>query len=210
LIKHNVLFAILICACFPVPAQDKTSEFANHNAVCQKLLNTECDAHQRSLLRLYLGNIDIQGLSKELKKYPGEPPAFALLPKDHAGFVNWNKAVTDGLIRPRGSITGEENEYEGYLANLMVFKTKIPSIPDVIFPHGIHTYWIGCDSCHPQPFKKEIGSSNFTMGNIIEGKFCGKCHGKVSFPPETFENCNRCHILKKTQKRVWKEVPDQE
>ncbi|HEC16064.1 MAG TPA: hypothetical protein ENI99_05770 [Sedimenticola sp.] len=176
--------------------------------ICRNFLGKGCDAEQESLLRVYVGNIDIQGLSKKLEAYSGAPPAFDVLPKDHSGFVNWNKAVTDGLIRPRGSLTGEEDEYEGYLANMMVFRTKIAQIPDVIFPHGMHTYWLNCDSCHPEPFKKKRGSSNFTMGNIIEGKYCGKCHGKVSFPPETFKNCNRCHILKKTRMRVWKEVPE--
>ena len=176
--------------------------------ICRNFLGTGCDARQEALLRLYLGNVDIQSLSKKWDDIPGAPPAFEVLPKDHAGFINWNKAVTDGIIRPKSSISGwEEDEYEGYLANLLVFQTKIPEIPDVVFPHGMHTYWLSCDSCHPKPFKKEIGSTNFTMGNIIEGKFCGKCHGKVSFPPSTFKNCNRCHVLKKTKMRVWEEVP---
>ncbi|VAX05433.1 hypothetical protein MNBD_GAMMA26-1551 [hydrothermal vent metagenome] len=209
MLKYTLLFVILLYSCFPVLAQEQATGSRNYSAICQKFMKTDCDAHQESLLRLYLGNADIQGLSNKLETYPGAPLAFSLLPKDHAGFVNWNKAVTDGLIRPRSSLSPDQkDEYEGYLANLMVFQTKVPAIPDVIFPHGMHTYWLSCDSCHPEPFKKERGSNNFTMGHIIEGKYCGKCHGKVAFPPESFKNCNRCHILKKTKLRPWSEVPD--
>ena len=173
-----------------------------------KFLGRDCDDEQKRLLQEYLGNIDIQGLSDKLQQdFAGAPRAFSALPKDHAGFVNWNKSVTDGIIRPLGSLTGQEDESEGYFANMMVFKTKVAEIPNVLFPHGMHTYWLSCDSCHPKPFKKKRGASNFTMGDIIRGEFCGKCHGKVSFPPGTFKNCNRCHILKKGKDSLWGAAP---
>ena len=33
------------------------------------------------------------------------------------------------------------------------------------------------------------------MTNIIEGQFCGVCHGKVAFP---LTDCARCHTTMKT------------
>jgi len=207
--KLFLLFFLVYASVASVFAQEQEFEpKGGLTDICRNFLGTECDAEQESLLRLYVGNIDIYSLSKKLDAFAGEPTAFELLPKDHAGFVNWNKAVTEGIIRPRASLTEQkEDEYEGYFANLMVFRTKIPQIPDVIFPHGMHTYWLSCDSCHPEPFEKKSGVNNFTMGDVIAGKFCGKCHGKVSFPAATFKNCNRCHMLKKTKMRVWSETP---
>ena len=211
MIRRTFLYtaALLLCCLLAfthAQAEENKATAAGMSAVCKKFLNANCDAEQESLLRLYLGNIDVYSLSKKLETaYEGKPPAFEVLPKDHAGFPNWNKAVTDGIIRPKGSLTGEVDEHESFFENMMVFRTKIPQIPDVIFPHGMHTYWVGCDSCHPKPFKEKRGANNFTMGSIIEGKFCGKCHGKVAFPPQSFKNCSRCHILQKTRQKVWSE-----
>jgi len=207
--KVFLLFIVVHVFAVSVVAQEQEFEpKGGLTDICKNFLGTECDAEQESLLRLYVGNIDIYSLSKDLDVFAGDPTAFELLPKDHAGFVNWNKAVTEGIIRPRASLAEhKEDDYEGYFANLMVFQTKIPQIPDVIFPHGMHTYWLSCDSCHPEPFKKVVGANNFTMGDVIAGKFCGKCHGKVSFPAATFKNCNRCHMLKKTKMRIWSEMP---
>ena len=30
------------------------------------------------------------------------------------------------------------------------------------------------------------------MADVLQGKFCGECHGKVAFPPTTA--CERCHV----------------
>jgi len=38
------------------------------------------------------------------------------------------------------------------------------------------------------------GQNNMTMSAIVEGKFCGRCHGKVAFP---LADCNRCHTQPK-------------
>jgi c(7)-type cytochrome triheme protein len=206
LLHTTTLLISLLPALLFAQEGDSSINIRGITEVCKRFNITKCDAEQESLLRLYLGNVDLYGLSQKLDKaYEGKPPAFEVLPKDRAGFPNWNKAVTDGIIRPKGSLTGEIDEHESFFENLMVFRTKIPQIPDVIFPHGMHTYWVGCDSCHPKPFKEQRGANNFTMGSIIEGEFCGKCHGKVAFPPASFANCSRCHILQKTKQKVWSE-----
>ncbi len=169
------------------------------SALCKKLMYKSCNPERDQQLKKYLGDADIPSREKELQDYSGRAPAFAALPKDKMGFVDWGAAVSENIIRPRGSLTGEEDsEYEKYYDNIIVMKTKIDVIPDVIFPHGVHTYWLGCESCHPAPFKKAKGETYFSMGDIIDGKFCGKCHGKVAFEPQSFKNCSRCHALRKT------------
>ena len=34
------------------------------------------------------------------------------------------------------------------------------------------------------------------MGNILDGEYCGICHGAVSFP---LTECDRCHNTEKTE-----------
>lgn len=168
------------------------------SALCKKLMYKHCNPERDKQLKKYFGEYDIQALGEKLHEYSGQAPAFVSLPKDRAGFVDWGSAVSENIIQPRGSLTGGDSEYEKYYENIIVLKTKIDVVPDVIFPHGVHTYWLSCASCHPSPFKKKKGQNNFSMADIIGGKQCGKCHGKVAFAPQTFKNCSRCHALKKT------------
>jgi c(7)-type cytochrome triheme protein len=63
-------------------------------------------------------------------------------------------------------------------------------MPGIIFSHKKHAVWNGCELCHPEIFKIKKGTTNFTMFEIFEGKYCGICHGKVSFPSL---DCQRCH-----------------
>jgi c(7)-type cytochrome triheme protein len=69
-----------------------------------------------------------------------------------------------------------------------------PGIPsfEVVFPHAPHTFWLRCESCHPGICQMRAGSTPITMGKIFEGEYCGRCHGKVAFPPQT--GCLRCYV----------------
>ncbi|MBC8414355.1 hypothetical protein H8E50_11905, partial [bacterium] len=59
------------------------------------------------------------------------------------------------------------------------------------FSHDKHAIWNGCDSCHPLIYETLEGPVTFfSMNDIFAGKYCGVCHGKVSFPPL---QCQRCH-----------------
>ncbi len=180
-------------------AEVKTEQDAV-SALCKKLMYKSCNPERDQQLQRYLGSVDVQSIEKNLEGFAGQAPAFTALPKDKNGFVDWSVSVSENIIQPRGSIMGDgdDSEHEKYLENLIVLKTKMDVIPDVVFPHGVHTYWLSCESCHPSPFQEAKGGNNFTMGDIIDGKFCGKCHGKVSFSPQSFKNCSRCHALKKT------------
>jgi len=73
----------------------------------------------------------------------------------------------------------------------VIFKNTA-SMPYVRFPHLPHTQWLTCKNCHPAIFLPQRGGNFVTMAAIIEGEYCGVCHGKVAFPPL---ECNRCHSV---------------
>ena len=130
--------------------------------------------------------------------------ALDALPKDPFGNVNWTIAVMEGYIDPIGSLDPEKEEEVPLNLNVFI-EAKVPLMHNVIFPHSIHTYWLGCGACHPGIFIPEAGANPISMAEIFEGKWCGRCHGKVAFPPMVEGtgkgNCNRCHVIPKGQSR---------
>ncbi len=197
IVRLFLLVAVVVFFSAVSEAGVKTEQEAL-SALCKKLMYKSCNPKRDQQLKQYFGDADISALEKRLREQSGQAPAFAALPKDKMGLVDWGAAVSENIIHPRGSLTGDDSEYEKYYDNIIVLKTKIDVIPDVVFPHGVHTYWLSCESCHPAPFKKVRGGTFFNMGDIIDGKYCGKCHGKVAFAPQSFKNCSRCHALRKT------------
>lgn len=118
------------------------------------------------------------------------PLAFDYLPKAGQGYVDWVQALRQGIIHPKDSLTGEaENSTMAPLDFNIIFKAK-GNIADVVYPHLAHTEWLDCRNCHPGIFKMQAGSNPVTMAKIFQGEFCGRCHGKVSFP---LSDCARCH-----------------
>ncbi len=114
------------------------------------------------------------------------------MPKDDFGNkVNWVKALRKKKIRPAASLEGK-----GKLKSLdkdIIIPSTIytPAPPAVLFPHKAHTEVMDCKSCHPGRFKaKKGGTPGMDMMKIINGRYCGACHGKVAFP---LEDCFRCH-----------------
>lgn len=116
--------------------------------------------------------------------------AMADFPRDSKGIIDWVKVLDEGLIDPRASLTGDE---EMYVVDFDVIFTNTGSMPHVRFPHRPHTEWLSCSNCHPAIFLPQKGGNPITMAEIIEGKYCGVCHGKVAFPPTM--NCGRCHSV---------------
>ena len=119
------------------------------------------------------------------------------LPVDGYGFVDWGKAITDGIIAPRESINGKPprlnpEDSETFSGDILI-KSRMKFMPDVIFPHSAHTEWLKCSTCHPKIFKKKVGATPITMSGIWKGQFCGRCHDKVAFPTR---NCFKCHSVK--------------
>lgn len=130
------------------------------------------------------------------------PQAIRGLPKDYFGYPDWSAAFAAGLIKPSSSIEPgvEWDQSEGVLDMDVVFIINDRLMANVKFPHKTHTQILSCANCHPSIFKEKKGANKFTMYDIWNGEYCGRCHGKVAFQPKGFENCQRCHSLKKTSR----------
>jgi len=116
--------------------------------------------------------------------------ALSVLQPDFAGnHVNWVTALQKGEISPRGSLHGDGDQE---ILDLDVLMTDTFPLRNVIFQHRPHTEWMSCGICHEDLFVSKIGANPVNMGNILEGEYCGLCHGAVSFP---LTECDRCHSV---------------
>ena len=122
--------------------------------------------------------------------------AGAGLPKDKFGLVDWVAVVREGEIKPVGSLDPNVPDAPPFDMDVII-AAKGDFVNDVLFPHDVHTYWLGCENCHPALFVMGKGKNKMSMMEIAEGKWCGECHGKVAFP---LTDCGRCHTKKKVQK----------
>lgn len=119
---------------------------------------------------------------------PGD--ALGRLPSDSAGNrVDWVRALEDGYIRPRSTLTGDAEIKQ---LDTEIVMNDAGSLPGVMFPHRQHTRWLDCENCHEKIFISKAGATPVTMSKILEGEYCGVCHGAVSFP---LTECNRCHSV---------------
>ncbi len=124
-------------------------------------------------------------------------PALRGFPKDSYGYPDWSAAVTQGMITPKGSLYGDEEDTDPEYDEDILFLINDKLMANVMFPHQKHTYWLSCKTCHPGIFIDRKGANDFSMYDIWNGQFCGRCHGKVSYQPKGFENCQRCHSVRK-------------
>ena len=117
------------------------------------------------------------------------------LPKDQYGLVNWADALRQGKIAPKPSLNPEEQDMPPFDLSFDI-PTKSNFMPNVIFPHKIHTMWLTCTNCHPAIFLMNHveNNKNMTMPKIASGEFCGRCHNRVAFP---LSDCLRCHVQPK-------------
>jgi c(7)-type cytochrome triheme protein len=123
------------------------------------------------------------------------------LPKDRYGLIDWAAIVRKNMIKPRFSLDPKASEMPPMDLDIIV-KAKGDYVNDVRYPHWIHTYWLKCEVCHATKggaiFIPARGSNNMTMVGIVQGKWCGRCHGKVAFP---LTDCKRCHTVPKKKKK---------
>jgi c(7)-type cytochrome triheme protein len=115
------------------------------------------------------------------------------LPKDKYGLVDWVKIVNDKLLAPRHSIDPKAEELPPLKVEVTM-PVEGDSINDVMFSHLVHTYWLNCEVCHPKIFVPKNRENEMNMIGIVQGKWCGRCHGTVAFP---LSDCNRCHSIPK-------------
>lgn len=114
-------------------------------------------------------------------------------------------AACAGLI---GAGTGLANTEEAAAADSLVgatgsygaTQTVIKKADQPMFSHKFHVIeaGMGCDSCHPDTFKKKRGTAeaagDFTMKSLEEGKYCGICHdGDTAFGVTEPDTCVTCH-----------------
>lgn len=118
------------------------------------------------------------------------------LPKDKFGLIDWIAMVDQEIIKPIGSLKPGGMEIPPFDMNVVI-QAKGDFVNDVLFRHKTHTYWLSCEICHTGIFIMAKGKNNMTMQGITQGKWCGRCHGKVSFP---LTDCTRCHSQPKKEK----------
>jgi c(7)-type cytochrome triheme protein len=110
------------------------------------------------------------------------------IPVDKFQFIDWLELKRRGVFKP---IVSLDPDFKDEIRdNMILFESTSDFVQNVIFNHKVHSEWIRCSTCHPEHFDKELGGSNVKMIEISRGRFCGLCHGKVSF---TFADCLRCH-----------------
>ncbi|MDP2369639.1 c(7)-type cytochrome triheme domain-containing protein [Rhodoferax sp.] len=117
--------------------------------------------------------------------------ALSKLPPDAVGNrVRWVKALEQGLITPRANLLPDTTIR---VLDLDVLMPRTGELPMVRFPHRQHTEWLDCANCHEKLFKSKTGSTtSMNMFQILQGEYCGRCHGAVAFP---LTECNRCHSV---------------
>ena len=131
---------------------------------------------------------DTTNPSLEVLQNPAD--ALSRLPADTAGNkVDWVRAVRDGYIAPRSQL--RDNTPVRILDSKILMNTR-GSLPRVRFDHEPHTRLLDCSNCHEQIFKSKAGDTPVSMSAILDGEYCGVCHGAVSFP---LTECNRCHTV---------------
>ena len=131
-----------------------------------------------------------------------QPPLIAYegLPNTEFGnYVDWVKALNDGLLKPR--YDRFDPKVEPLVMDLDFVREVKASVPDVVFPHKPHTQWLHCSNCHPKIFIPQRKANVINMSAILLGQKCGVCHGKVSFPITT-KSCKKCHS--KPKPKDWK------
>lgn len=107
-----------------------------------------------------------------------------------AGGPDWTKALAEGVIAPRPGVDPKAEDEAVFPLDVQLVPADNPAFK-VVFPHEAHTTLLSCATCHPAIFKMAAGADPITMEKIFAGEYCGRCHGKVAFPPATA--CGRCH-----------------
>lgn len=113
--------------------------------------------------------------------------------------VRWAMARDRGAINPRRSLKPDDPETHVFDMDLLLSLNG--SFPIVRFSHKLHTQWLGCDNCHDQIFKPQLGASGISMYAILQGEQCGLCHGSVAFP---VTECAYCHNVERSEGNAWR------
>jgi c(7)-type cytochrome triheme protein len=175
-IKRNIverLFAVcaLLSIVLPILAAEPIPRTASH-----WLPLAQDELHDPAMTALSLLQNPNEALSK--------------LPREGSGNqVDWVKAMEKGLIKPHINIRSNSGIK---VLDLDVLRRNTGEMDMVLFPHKQHTEWLACGNCHDELFKSKAGATKFGMLDILNGEYCGRCHGAVAFP---LTECKRCHSV---------------
>ncbi|HET9762753.1 MAG TPA: c(7)-type cytochrome triheme domain-containing protein [Casimicrobiaceae bacterium] len=135
-----------------------------------------------------------------------QPPlsAFTGLPTLGAGNrVNWVKSLGEQKIHPRWDRNAPDAN--ALVMDLNIVREVKGTMPDVVYPHKQHTEWLDCSNCHPAIFIPQKGANQISMAEIMMGRKCGVCHGKVAFP---VSECRLCHSKNKESPTLTASKPE--
>lgn len=145
---------------------------------------------RRQRAKLWQDDIhDKDGPGMVLLKNPAEDMAHYA--RTEWGRVDWMEVLESGVINPKSGLKSNEPMQ---VIDLDIIMKDTGDMDYVRFPHDSHTQWLACSNCHPNPFPYRADIVEFNMNDVLTGKYCGICHGKVSFSPML---CDRCHNKKK-------------
>jgi len=113
--------------------------------------------------------------------------ALADFPTNRRNEIDWVAALRQGLIAPRASVDGTEQMAP---LDMDIIMTDTAAMPYVRFPHQTHTELLACENCHTEIFEPVNNGNPITMGKILNGEYCGRCHDRVAFSLFVCENCH--------------------
>jgi len=204
--KHQVLSVFLDGV--PDPAEAKAAELqrlpdaAQVAAAAESSPDDSMAVGQLGIMPGVVAEADLAGTPPPFDALETWDAVLKALPLDDTGGVDWVAALSERLIRPRDPFASNAPLLAPLTLNSPgrlptgdprrpILDFDIEMVQDepffnARFPHSSHTQVLACNSCHPGFVNREV-----PMEKILAGEYCGSCHGRVSFEPETA--CARCH-----------------
>jgi len=192
LYRHSGLF-VLCLAIFMVVVPYAQAEQVEHSMVITS--ETQSNLPDQPAPRTALAEDGIHDpMNPAIESLQDPKSSMESLPKDRRGEVDWVKALQQGYIEPRKSVSGDEYGGKEIMLemDLDIIMTNTQMMPHVRFSHLVHTQWLSCSNCHPAIFLPQEHANSISMEKILKGQFCGRCHDKVSF---SLFVCERCHSI---------------
>jgi len=112
------------------------------------------------------------------------------LPRDPNDRIDWDRAVAERLIGPRAGRDVKTMDQPTLDLDVPFTPKAQPALKSV-FSHRTHTTWLACANCHPQLFPMQAQLDGLKPGESHSRRYCGACHGTVSFG--MIGACGRCH-----------------
>ena len=119
-----------------------------------------------------------------------QPPANPIRSKHYSGAPLSHNELSNLL--DMATYNGSPDKYGELTMRVENSKSKINH---VVFSHLIHRAKYSCRVCHLElEFSMKSGTSDITMEDNRDGRFCGACHDGVTAFSTEF-SCNLCHVV---------------